>query len=214
MSTEVKILAVMGTLSAAVIGGVFVLTGASTQNSIPKEDLLVRDNSNTIEQSGAKITLVEFGDYQCPACAAAHPIVKQILSNYEGRITFVFRHFPLSSHKNARDAARAAEAAGSQGKYWEMHYKLYGNQEEWANSNNPIDIFAKYAGGLNLDVELFKKEAQSSKFDEKINGDQSDGIELQVNSTPTFFFNGEKLQGVPEYNSLKERIDKVLSEGN
>lgn len=106
----------------------------SSDSSKPKADLklLIRPNSNKISTPSAKVTLVEFSDLQCPACAQAHPVVKQILEENKGNINFVYRHFPLSQHKNARIAAEAAEAAGEQGKFFEMVSKLFENQNKWS----------------------------------------------------------------------------------
>lgn len=125
MSGETKTLLGIGLATIIILAvGVFLVNKTSP---IPNSDetvdakLLIRSNSNKISAPNAKVTLVEFGDFQCPACASAHPIVKQILNDHKGKITFVFRNFPLTQHKNARIAAEAAEASGEQNNYWKMY---------------------------------------------------------------------------------------------
>jgi len=174
----------------------------------------MRDNSHMTGQANAKVTLVEFGDFQCPACAAAHPVVKQILETYNGNenFNFVFRHFPLSGiHKYAMDSAGAAEAAGRQGKYWEMHNLLYERQTEWAVPQ-ALEYFVQYATQLGLDGELLRQEVRDKKYADIISADYADGEALSVNSTPTFFLNGQPLVGIPKFDDLKKSIDQKLAE--
>ena len=106
--------------------------------------------------------------------------------------------------------AEAAEAAGAQGKYWEMHDLLYQNQNEWGETNNPLDYFTKYAQTLGLDLNRFKQEVQSNKYVDKINKDESDGVALNVNGTPTIFVNGQQLSSTPTAGDLKRQIDELL----
>src|SRR5690606_29220292 len=112
---------------------------------------LIREHNTMTGSLDAKVTVVEFGDMQCPACASAHPVVKQIINEYGDNpdFNFVFRHFPLSSiHPHAQISAEAVEAAGDQGKFWEMHDLLFTRQSEWASGGNPLDKFVAYAGEL------------------------------------------------------------------
>lgn len=216
MTQEAKVIAGIGIVTLAIIvGGVFFFnkssqTQSNPQSKVTDEKLLIGKDSHKIASDSAKVTIVEFGDYQCPACGAAHPVVKQILSDYQGRITFVFRNFPLPMHSNAKISAEAAEAAGAQGKFWEMHDKLYESQATWAETAKPLDLFVSYAQEFGLDTSKFKEEVEGNKYAERINKDQTDGNTLGVNSTPTFFINGEKLVGTPNYNSLKSMIDSRL----
>lgn len=216
MTQEAKIIIGIGVVTLAlIIGGVFLFnkpdqTSSSTQPQITDEKLLVGENSHKIASDSAKVTIVEFGDYQCPACAAAHPIVEQILKDYQGRITFVFRNFPLPTHNNAKISAEAAEAAAAQGKFWEMYDKLYETQKNWAGTDKPLDLFVNYAQELGLDTNKFREDVDGNKYANRINKDQADGNTLGVNSTPTFFVNGEKLTGAPSYNALKNKIDSQL----
>lgn len=216
MTQEAKVMLGIGVVTIAVIvGGVFFLGKPSknqTSTTVAPADqkLLFNDNSHKISAPNSKVTIVEFGDYQCPACGAAYPIVKRMLSEYDGKINFIFRNFPLSLHPNAQKAAQAAEAAAAQGKFWEMHEKLYENQTKWSEVGDPQEIFTGYAGDLGLDKDAFKKDINANKYTGLINSDASDGDKLGVNSTPTFFLNGNKITGVPTYNDLKASIDKDL----
>lgn len=216
MTQEAKIILGISVVTLVlIVGGVFFFSSSNKKqealNNAPVDQkLLTNENSHKISAPDSKVTIVEFGDYQCPACASAYPIVKQLLTEYDGKINFVFRNFPLSLHPNAQKAAQAAEAAAAQGKFWEMHDKLYENQTSWSGVGDPQDMFVDYAGGLGLDKERFKKEINENKYTGVINADASDGDKLGVDSTPTFFLNGSKITGVPTYADLKAQVDKNL----
>lgn len=210
MTQEAKVLLGLGAVTAGIlISAVFFLSNSKPEtpnNSQVDSSSLIKSDSRKIATDSAKTTVVEFGDYQCPACKMAHPIVKQVLNDYSGKVNFVFRHFPLPQHKNALIAAEAAEAAGEQGKYFEMHNKLYENQDEWDENNNPLEIFLKYAQELNLNGEQFKGSIVGNKYREKINADKNDGSSMGVNSTPTFFINGTRMSNF-SYEEFKKRIE-------
>lgn len=216
MTQEIKFLLITGIATVGIIiAAIFFLGSNNVSQSNPNpnkvdEKILIKSDSNKIGSESAKVRLVEFGDYQCPACGLAHPIVKRITDNYKDKILFVFRNFPLSQHQNAQVAAEAAEAAGAQGKYWEMHDMLYENQDKWSDSNSPVDIFAEYAKKLNIDINKFKQDITSNKFAEKINIDQSDGSNVGVNFTPTFYLNGEKIVGSNSFADITKKIDTLL----
>lgn len=143
----------------------------------------------------AKVTLTEYGDFQCPACAQFSPIVKSVLDQYGDQIAFEFRHFPLISiHPYAVPAAKAAEAAGVQGKFFEMHDKLYENQNAWTKSAAPQAFFVQYAEELGLDVNLFKQHMRASLVEEKIESQFKEAQEKGLTGTPSFFLNGERLE--------------------
>jgi len=216
MTQETKILGgIIGASLVILFGAVIFLSnqaGPANPAILSKSDqkLLVRGDSNKTGTPSAKVTLVEFGDYQCPACGSAFPAIKQITDSYKDKILFVFRNFPLPMHANAENAAEAAEAAGAQGKYWEMHDLLYLNQAEWADASNPTTLFIKYATSLNLNIDKFKSDIVDTAFFSKIQEDLKDGNSLGVNSTPTFYLNGEKEVGLASYEDLKTKIDKLL----
>jgi protein-disulfide isomerase len=136
----------------------------------------------------SRITLVEFGDYQCPHCGHAHPLLQQLLSEVKD-LRFVFRNFPLQEiHPAALMAALAAEAAGLQGKFWPMHDLIFENQERLSGN-----LFLDIAEGLDLNLEKFARDWKSKEAQEKVESDFESGIRSGVNGTPGFFINGNKL---------------------
>jgi protein-disulfide isomerase len=213
MSQEAKIIGGIGIITIALLFGIVFFFSNSKppvdSSGFADPNLLIKPDSNKIATDSAKITIVEFGDYQCPACAAAHPIVQRVLSDYPGKINFVFRHFPLPMHGNAMIAAEAVEAAGEQGKYWEMHYKVYQTQKEWSENTNPLVIYLSYARQMNLNLELFESSVTLNKYNSKIVSDKKDGTSLGVNGTPTFYINGKKMRGY-DYNEFKRLIEQVI----
>lgn len=194
---------------AIVVGAVFFLSKPE-KPVVVDTSRLIREDSNRIATGSGQLTIVEFGDYQCPACWVAHAPLKQAVSEHADKILLVFRHFPLTQHRNAEIAARAAEAAKIQGKLVEMHDKLYDAQEEWGEQANPLDFFKKYAQELNLDVEKFVLDANSDPVKQKVQNDLSDGLALNVNATPTFYFNGELYKGGVSYEAFKSAIEAKL----
>ena len=138
---------------------------------------------------------MEFGDYECPFCASLNPAIIQLMDNYKNNkdFNFVFRNFPLPQHQFAKLAAEAAESAGAQGKFWEMHDLIYANQNTWVASTNPLDIYAGYAQSLGMNTDQFRTDVQANKYKDKINTDLADANALGVNSTPTLYLNGNKI---------------------
>ena len=195
MSDETKLFLGIIVATVAIIGGaLFFLSGKSpvtTQKADPT--LLIRDDSYKTSTVSAAVTLVEFGDYQCPACGAYHPVVKQLLADFKDSLTFVFREFPLPMHPNGPISALAAQAAGKQGKYWEMHNVLYEKQSEWSLGTTAREVILGYAKDIGLDVSKFTKDLDSAEIKSIVDRDVQDGNALGVNSTPTFYLNGEKL---------------------
>lgn len=145
----------------------------------------------------AKVTLIEYGDFECPACGAYFPLVQQIIANYSSTVLFAFRNFPLYSiHPDAGIAAQAAEAAGLQGKYWPMHDLLYTDQTTWvdsAASSVVAEFFNGYASQLGLNVTQFDTDINSAKVLNKIQNDVTTGNNAQIDHTPTFFINNTQI---------------------
>jgi protein-disulfide isomerase len=171
-------------------------------------------------KADSKVILVEYGDYQCPSCGGAYPNVNTLMDEYGDRIALVFRNFPLTSiHPNAKAAAAAAESAGLQGKYWEMHNILYENQNSWSSldTSKRTDAFVAYADRLDIDVDKFKTDLSSDSVNSKITFDMELGKAKNASATPTFFLNGEKLDeatasGIVQGNltAVKAKIDSLL----
>lgn len=159
----------------------------------------------------AQITIVEYADYQCPACASYQSPLKRIVEEYSDSVKVVYRHFPLVTiHSNAFNAAKASEAAGNQDKFWEMHDMLYEKQEDWSDDKDAKDKFFGYAEDLELDIEKFKSDFDSSEVKERVEKDLFDGQRLGVSGTPTFYMNGEKLNGIKGFDDFASRINELL----
>lgn len=208
MSKESKvILLITGLILAGVaILIAFVSTNQADPNAIMQK--IVKEDSRTI--GTGEVQVVEFGDYQCPACGQAHPTVEKLKEEFDGKITFVFRNFPLPGHPNAQPAAQAAEAAGAQGKFWEMHDMLFETQSQWSSLADPTTVFVQFAEALKLDKEKFASDIMSRANKDRIDADQSDGYGVGVSGTPTFFING-KQQSQFDYDSLKKAIEAELN---
>ncbi len=159
------------------------------------------------------MTLVEFSDFQCPACGVYYPIVTQVVKDFKDNLTFVYRNFPLTDlHPNAQLAAQAAEAAGIQGKYWEMHDLLFTKQSDWSASSTARDIFTQYAQTLGINMDQFKKDIDSDTVKNKIAEDVGDGNALGITGTPTFFLNGVKLDNPASLADFEVLIKKEIVE--
>ena len=210
-SNKIAVL-ISGVTLAIIIGGVFLFSKAPAQITPQKVDnkLLIESDSEKIGSPSAQVTLVEFGDYQCPACGDYHPMIKQLLSDFNGKVNFVFRNFPLSQHANAKISSYAAEAAGLQGKFEEMHNKIYETQNDWSSSNDARSIFIGYAKNLGLDVDKFTKDINSDAVKQKVDRDTNDGLTLQINETPTLYLNGIKLVLTGNYDDLKKAVQNEL----
>lgn len=153
---------------------------------------------NVFGNAKSKVVLIEYGDYQCPGCKGAFTRVKTLSEAYKDQIAFVFRNFPLTTiHPNARAAAGAAEAAGLNGKFWEMHDSLYTNQTSWENltGEERTTAFTGYATALGVGKDAFTASLTDNAVNQKISFDQAIAKKLNVDSTPTFYLNGVKLEG-------------------
>lgn len=158
------------------------------------------------------VVLVEYGDFQCPACGSYYPIVKQVYEQYKGQITFQFRNFPLVQiHPNAMLAHRAAEAAGKQGKFWEMHDKLYETQQSWSATTSAATVFESYAQQLGLDMEKYKADAASQAINDVINADIREAQKIGASSTPTFVLDGVKIQNPRTVEDFAKVIDEAIA---
>lgn len=181
-----------------VLGAVVLLMGGSFllsywSGSQANEGVVLEEHIKG--NKDAAVTLTEYADFQCPACAQFHPIVKSVETQYGDRVAIEFKHMPLSTiHPYALPAAKAAEAAGVQGKFFEMHDKLFENQTAWSQSGTPQVFFNQYAEELGLDVELFKQHMRASLVEDKIKTDFEEARSLGFTGTPSFMLNGETLK--------------------
>lgn len=195
-----------------------VATSSANSNTKPALDpqVLVRPDSPTLGAPNAAVTISEFLDPECESCAAFAPVVKKMVTQYDGKVRLVVRYMPL--HPNSITAANFLEAAGEQGKYWQAQEILFRNQPEWGErhgappSAQPANIealFEKYAKEAGLDVEKVKNAIKQNQFQAKIDRDKRDGQMLGVRQTPTLFINGRKLPRLSE-NDLKALIEDEL----
>lgn len=215
-----RFLAILGVIVAVFIG-VLVFqgnnkTGTKTGNSSAQPTNHVTGNLNS------KVTLLEYGDYECPACESFYPVVQAVQQKYSATVKFQFRNLPLSQiHPNAIAGARAAEAADLQGKFWEMHDALYTstNWQQWSTSSNPDPFFWQYAKDLGLDVAKFKTDFASSTANDRINADEAAFAKTgKDQSTPTFFLNGKAVgnndlldsSGRPSVDNFSKVLDAAL----
>lgn len=161
----------------------------------------------------AAVTLEEFSDFQCPACGGLEPTLRRIEKDYGDRVRLIFRNFPLKQHKYAFIAARAAEAAGLQGKFWEMHDAIYANQKEWSDAPEPRTFFDSYATRLGLDVQRLKADMERQDVADRVVADYNRGLSLAVSGTPAIYLNGRQLSSddtLKEQN-LRAKIEEALS---
>jgi protein-disulfide isomerase len=225
MRKEIKILAVIGVLVvvAAVLAANYYRESkqGERKETATADNRLVRPDSPVLGRADAPITVVEFVDPECESCGAFHPALKRILKDYDGKVRLVVRYMPF--HPNSRLAASYTEAAGEQGKYWEMQEMLFRRQNEWgeihghgpqvaaaAARREPAPVlFERYAAELGLDVARARAAVAENRYAAKVERDMRDGQSLGVSKTPTFFVNGRMLMRFGEPH-LRALIDEEL----
>jgi protein-disulfide isomerase len=206
-----RFLAIVLIIVAIFVGLLFVGKKDASAPTGNNSATTVQPTNHTEGKGTSGVTLTEYGDFQCPACGAYYPIVKQVQQKYGDQITFQFRNFPLSIHQNARAAHRAAEAADKQGKFWEMHDMLYERQKSWESSSNPAAIFEGYASELGLNIDQFKADVASSAINDIINADVQAGQALKITATPTFAINGKKIDNPRDIEGFYKLIDDAIA---
>lgn len=194
MNKETKILGAILIFSVVLIIGAVFLLDKGDQSPVQNGQVINIDYSKgqKIGSDSAKVKLVEFSDFQCPACQAAQPFVKQAIEDKDD-VQFIYRHFPLTRHVHAREAANFAEYAALEGKFWPVHDKLFETQEEWSELTDASDYFANLGTQFGLDGAKVKEAITKDQFATRINEDLAAGRVYRVNATPTFFLNGRKL---------------------
>jgi protein-disulfide isomerase len=204
-------------LFGAVVGAALALIAPYLVPSLRASSEVLRDTSSATPgaqpthlrgDANAVVTLEEFGDFECPPCASLQAELKQVEAEYGTRLRVVFRHLPLPMHKHAEAAARASEAAALQGRFWEMHDRLYESQDEWNSSCDVQQVFKGYARDLGLDVDRFTKDMNAESVSERIQIDQQRAESIKLSSTPTLFINGRQIPTA----SLREKIEAALKE--
>lgn len=192
-----KYLGFLGATAALIVGLVFLAKGSSSNLPL----VLPTEVTETDWKKGnpeSSVVLVEYADFQCPACAGINPTITQLLEEYGDRMVLVFRHLPLVSiHENAEESSWAAEAAGRQGKFFEMGNMLYARQSEWSVLGNPLDAFVSYAQSLGLNTDQFITDYQSTDVRDIVSNSLNSARAAGLGSTPTFFMNGKQMQNTP-----------------
>lgn len=201
---------------AIIIGFAGLVALNRNKTDAPSDPNAAQGTNHTVGAGNKGVTLVEFGDLQCPACKSYYPIVKQIKEDYGDDIKFQFRHFPLVQiHRHAMLAARAAEAASNQGKFWEMHDLMYENQDSWSQLPDPTSTFEGFASQLGLNLDQFKTDVASAGIITPINADVKAAQGFGATSTPTFVLDGKKLDKNPQsIDEFKTLIDDAIKAKN
>ena len=187
---------IVGFVAAAAISGgaIFYRTkrAANPQLKIAKETSeKTNESAHVLGPADAPLTLEEFGDFQCPPCGKLSQPINDLQKKYNLRV--IYRQFPLPMHAHAKEAACAAEAAGRQGRFWQMHDLLYREQPVWSNSTDARTLFNAYAGMLQLDLDRFKRDMDSSDVQQQVELDQKRGALIGVRTTPTIFLNNQSV---------------------
>lgn len=214
MKTETKVLGGILIFSAVLLIGAVSLLSLGQKKTVEEtSDQVQNIDYSTGEKIGsdsAKIKLVEYADFQCPACKSIEPVLKQILAENKDNIQFVYKYFPLPLHLNARPSANFAIYAATEGKFWEVHDKLFDTQEEWAELKNPKDYFIKMGKDLGLNEAKLKEALDNNTYYDTMNKTFEEGQNIGVNSTPTLFLNGKKLS-FQTFEQLQQTIKQILN---
>jgi len=210
-SRTVKIWAsVVLALALFVVGAVWAV---KSDDTIEPQDITLPAGSEGHFKGNAeaKVVLLEYGDFQCSACASIEPMVQQIVQEFGSQIKFVYRHFPLRNiHPNANIAAQASEAAAPQGKFWEMHDMLYARQDDWDGASSTETIFLDYAAELGLDIDRFRQDLKSAEVRQTVEEDYQSAVQNGLSSTPTFILNNQVIRP-QSYNDFRELINNALN---
>ncbi len=184
-----------------------VSNGPGTGGTLSAE---LNEKDQTKGASDPAVKLVEYSDFQCPACQSYYPMLKQLLQEFPSDLSVTYRHFPLRTHTNARQAARAAEAAGKQGKFWEMHDFIFNTLNKWQGEINPEPFFITLAESVGINPEQFKEDMKSEEIKQKVQDDYDSGISSGVQGTPTFYLNGTQIDNPRNYDEFKLIIAEII----
>jgi protein-disulfide isomerase len=214
-NAKIKKLSIWGGVILAFLVIGFVLLQVVTAPTQPTQTINIAPVSARDISTGnpkAKVTLIEYADFQCPACAAYHPIIDQLLSNYKDKIFYVYRMFPLTTaHPNALISAQAAYAAYKQKAFFKYDDMLFSKQTEWADLQDPKTALVDYATLLKLDTVKFQTDMLSSEAQKYVQDSEAEATNEGINQTPTFFINGNIIQNPTSYDAFKQLIDATLN---
>ena len=196
----------------ALIGLLAYAGGGETSTATISQDIDVLEESRSKGPSDAKVTLVEYSDFQCPACASTYPMVKQVAADYPEDLRVIYRHFPLTSiHSQAIVSASASEAAANQGKFWEMHDMLFNTQAQWSGNSDAKSLFIEFAKSLGLDEEQFTTDLSSDETIKKVEDARIKANGVGLRGTPSFFLNGKQINHPGSYAGFKTIIEEAIN---
>jgi len=214
----VKKIVIWFVVLAGVSALIFYLVGSAGKNDGDTTDggiPAVTEGDWVKWNASSQVVLLEYSDFQCPACKSYFPLINAVGEEYGDRVAFVYRHYPIAQiHFNANAAARATEAAGMQGKFWEMHDILFETQELWApmSASDAASVFAGYARDmLRIDVDKYLVDFDSEAVQNMVTEDFSGAVKAGVNSTPTFYLNGKKIKNPGDIEEFRTLLDEALS---
>ncbi|MCK9186840.1 DsbA family protein [Candidatus Gracilibacteria bacterium] len=204
-------------LYGGLLGGIALIIGVIVAVTAPTLTVMateLSESDHTLGNKESQVVLIEYSDFQCPACRQYSQVISDVVAEFESHMVFTYRYFPLRKiHKNAVTSAQAAEAAGFQGKFWEMYYVLFENQNEWAEmtQDKALETFKGYAKGLGLDTKKFEEDFSSEKAMEKITADEKSANKANLDHTPTFFLNGKEISNPRSLDEFRKVIRDEIS---
>jgi protein-disulfide isomerase len=204
-----------------IVWGLVAAMNRPGQGGKTGEPAPISADDHSIGKADAPVTVIEYSDFQCPACETYYPVVKKLIEESSSTMRFAYRHFPLNDklpngtiqHPNAIASAMAAEAAGLQGKFWEMSDLIFTNHTEWTEESDPTPVFLRYATQLGLDKTKFLADLNNPTLRQKIDAQKSEGTRIGVSYTPSFFVNGKLINNPPTYDEFKSIIESA-AKGN
>jgi len=206
-----KIILITGFLILAFVAFFYFKKIENKKNTFEVGVANASDHIKGLSLSTSSVVIIEYSDFECPACRIYYAFIKELLVQFGDKVTFVFRNFPLTMiHKNAEAAAWAAEAAGKQGKFWEMHDLLFEKQTEWAEAEAPETYFYSYAKLLGISIEQFKIDFVSKEIRDLVEKETNEAIQAELSSTPTFFINGEWVENPGSVEDFEQIILNIL----
>lgn len=212
---QTRIALIFGAVVVMLFGGAIayqVVSSPDDAGATERDSIILRSDTHRLSTAeDGNVTIVEFLDFECEACASAYPFIEEMRRKYDGRVTFALRYFPIDSHTNARSSAYAVESAARQGRLEDMYARMYDTQAEWGeSSDSKAALFRSYAEDLGLDMVRYDTDVKSPAVAARVQKDVDDGTRLGVTGTPSFFLNGERL--IPSTTQeFVEAIDKALA---
>jgi protein-disulfide isomerase len=201
----------MGAIILVLIAAMFFAVRITAGPKITFDPNVINPTDYVEGNASSSVIIVEYSDFQCPACRTYYFMMRELMVEFGDRVALVYHHFPLTEiHQNAEPAARAAEAAGKQGKFWEMHNLLFEKQDEWAKTDDAGTMFESYATLLGISVEQFRTDFSSQEIKDHVKAERASALKLGLPGTPSFFVNGKQIQNPSTTDAFKEVINSAL----